>query len=83
MPCFPALSFEPTLNNITSDVSVQYVFSSLGESEGEEPPWRVSLLIVNGVVSFKIDTGADMSVISEPQWKSICPRLKPHAKTGC
>ena len=60
-------------------VTVQYFLGSLGQSEGEGPPWRVSLLIVSRVVSFKTDIGADVSVISEPQWKKMCPRPRVHA----
>ena len=58
-----------SLNNVTSDSSGQYFLGSLDESEGEEPPWRASLHIVNRVVRVNIDTREDVSLISELQWK--------------
>ena len=60
---------------VTTD---SYFLGSLN-SEPEDPPWRVSLLIAERVVSFKIDTGADVSVISETDWKQMSPRPKLHA----
>ena len=42
-------------------------------------PWRVDLKLEGSTVSFKIDTGADVNVLSESSWKSLPlkPRLHP------
>ena len=41
-------------------------------------PWYVSLNVCQSTLEFKIDTGADVSVISEDTWKLLkdCPKLK-------
>jgi len=48
---------------------------SLGVEE-KEPPWRETFTILNKAVSFKVDTGADVSVISESVFRSLKPRPK-------
>ncbi|KAK3707792.1 hypothetical protein RRG08_014483 [Elysia crispata] len=46
-------------------------------------PWRVDLKLEGSTVSFKIDTGADVNVLSKSSWKSLPlkPRLHP-ARNG-
>ena len=61
-----------------------------GETEGKtlllgsvgvqgEPPWKVKLTIADKETDFKIDTGADVSVISEERYKELKP--KPSLKS--
>lgn len=47
------------------DVTSHFFLGSLGDGAADEPPWRVNLTLGNRVVSFKIDTGANVSVIPE------------------
>lgn len=39
-----------------------------------EPPWHTTLNICNKVVCFKIDTGADISVMSYGEYNKLHPR---------
>ena len=41
--------------------------------ESEKNPWRTKIDILNRTIDFKIDTGADVSVLSEKVFKSIRP----------
>ena len=66
------------MNEVTKDT---YFLDSLG-TEQEEPPWRIGLVIVGREVSFKIDTGADVSVISKKEWNKMSPRPKIHASSA-
>ena len=49
-------------------------------SSGEyEEPWRIELRINNKLIDFKIDTGADITIISEEMFESLPsrPKLEP------
>ena len=56
----------------------------LGEKTSlkEEPPWLVSLDIYGTKVAFKVDTGADVTVVSEETFQSLQqrPKLSPVQK---
>ncbi|KAK3739985.1 hypothetical protein RRG08_005257 [Elysia crispata] len=41
-------------------------------------PWRVDLKLEGSTVSFKIDTGADVNVLSESSWKSLPLKSRFH-----
>lgn len=56
------------------DSSVLFL-GSVG-SEESEPPWRETFQILNKSVSFKVDTGADVTVIPESVYKTLHPRPK-------
>jgi transposase InsO family protein len=63
-------------SDVHADNVPTYFFGSVHDDGEDEKPWRVSLDVAGRNVSFKIDTGADVSVISESQWKSLCPKPK-------
>ncbi|KAK7105840.1 hypothetical protein V1264_017168 [Littorina saxatilis] len=67
-----------TLDNLTNSEQGEKFFLGSLETTENEPPWRVSLSIGNRVVNFKIDTGADVSVISESEFNKMSPRPKLH-----
>jgi hypothetical protein len=46
------------------------------DEKDSEPPWRETFTILNGEVSFKMDTGADVSVISQSVYNSLSPKPK-------
>ena len=56
-------------------VSKSYTFDSI-LSTVTEPPWRVIINIHNVPINFKIDTGADVNVISKATFNKISPRPK-------
>ena len=46
--------------------------------ESGEPPWRVTLELKGSEVSFKIDTGADVNIVSKTTWSRMGkPKLHP------
>ena len=55
-----------------------FFIGSLDDANDDVPPWRIDLRINDLDVNFKIDTGADVSVITESQWKKMRPRPKIH-----
>ncbi|KAK3106947.1 hypothetical protein FSP39_003645 [Pinctada imbricata] len=44
------------------------------ENNSDTEPWYVNLKVNNRILSFKIDTGADVSVISEATYKHLRPK---------
>ena len=44
------------------------------ENKSDTEPWYVNLKVNNRILSFKIDTGADVSVISEATYKHLRPK---------
>ena len=52
-----------------------YFLGSVANAE-EEPPWRTDLVIQGRRISFKIDTGADVSVIPKRVYDSLRPKPK-------
>ena len=56
-------------------VTQSYTFDSI-LSTVAEPPWRVTVNIHNLPINFKIDTGADVSVISRATYNKISPSPK-------
>jgi hypothetical protein len=52
-----------------------YFLGTLNDNR-DEPPWRIKLEVQGSVINFKIDTGADVSVISEDEWRKMSPRPK-------
>jgi hypothetical protein len=52
-----------------------YFLGTLNDNR-DEPPWRIKLEVQSSVINFKIDTGADVSVISEDEWRKMSPRPK-------
>ena len=44
-----------------------------------EEPWRITLQLRGGEVTFKIDSGADVSIMTEADWKQLHPW--PNLKT--
>ena len=42
----------------------------------KEPQWRETFTVLNRNINFKVDTGADVSVISESVYRSLSPRPK-------
>ncbi|CAM1305704.1 Uncharacterised protein at_DN0712 [Pycnogonum litorale] len=58
-------------HNLGSITSVNFV-----SRNSEEPPWRTSLTIFGKEISFKIDTGADVNIISKLCYESLRPRPK-------
>ena len=63
------------LQEVCTDEPETFYLGSVNQ-EGEEPPWRTSININGCQISFKIDTGADVSVIT----KDIYNRLRPKPK---
>ena len=53
--------------------SPTYFLGSI-DQHGKEPPWRTKLTLNRHTVDFKIDTGADVSVISKEVYDSLQPR---------
>ena len=45
------------------------------QDDGEEA-WRETLDIQGGSIDFKLDSGADVSIISEKAWEDLRPRVK-------
>ena len=43
------------------------------EQNGYEPPWKVNILVNGSRVNFKIDSGADVNVMSKKQYLSLNP----------
>ena len=62
------------LHNLTAGTGRNSLF--LGSLGTDDEPWRITIPISGKAVSFKIDTGADVSAISESVYKSISPRPK-------
>ena len=62
------------VNDVRNDSEPTYFLGSL-DTVDDAPPWRVSLPVGKGEVSFKIDTRADVSIISEKESKKMY--LKP------
>ena len=56
-------------------VSKSYTFDSIW-STVTEPPWRAIINIHNVPINFKIDTGADVNVISKATFNKISSRPK-------
>ncbi len=48
----------------------------------DEPPWRTSLTLAHTPVSFKIDSGADTSVMSEATYETLQNKPKLTAVTN-
>ena len=64
----------------TREESSQHFFlGDVKSGDSEEEPWSVILHINNKPVQFKIDTGADISVMSEATYQALpqCPQLQP------
>ena len=43
------------------------------KQDGYEPPWKVNILVNGSRVNFKIDSGADVNVMSKKQYLSLNP----------
>ena len=54
----------------------QPYFLGAVSAEGEQDEWTVSLTICNMPVTFKIDTGADATVIDQGTFKLMKPKMK-------
>ena len=57
----------------------QFLVGTINSHDSFEDPWSVVLYIDRKPVRFKIDTGADISVISVPTYQALPqrPKLKP------
>ena len=54
------------MNDVRNDSEPAFFLGSL-DTVNNKTPWRVGLPVGKGEVSFRIDTGADVSVISEKE----------------
>ena len=64
----------------TSEETSQHFFlGAIKSGTSEEEPWSITLRINQKPVQFKIDTGADISVMSELTYQALpkCPELQP------
>ncbi|XP_012941975.1 uncharacterized protein LOC106012728 [Aplysia californica] len=52
------------------------VVTDVNFGEVSEPPWRVTLNLGGRATSFKIDTGADVSIMSKAVYNRLSPRPK-------
>lgn len=72
---------------LLSEVEEFYVDAVAGGGGGEQKEWTVQLQINNSTVSFKLDTGAQVNIISEIEFNKLKSRPKLHAAklkiTGC
>ena len=51
-----------------------FFLGSVMSSNGEKDPWQVELELNGKLTKFKIDTGADITVIPEAVYNSLGPR---------
>ena len=59
----------------------EYFLTEIDISKEQSEPWRTQVSIGNKMLNFKIDTGADVSVISKAVFESIKPEQKlQHSK---
>ncbi|EDO38514.1 predicted protein [Nematostella vectensis] len=66
-------------NEVTQPQGDQRFFLGDVESDGTKNPWTVDLLINQKPVNFKVDTGADITVLSESTYNHLPnpPKLEP------
>ena len=65
-----------SVHEVVDHVQEEVEMLNLGSVDdiSTEPPWRVTLRLCGRETSFKIDTGADVSVISNAVYQSLQPR---------
>ena len=59
-----------------SQPKAQFFLGSIESEQFEEPPWHVELEINDTIVDFKIDSGADVTVISDETYNRLKKRSK-------
>ena len=69
----PEINETRPANPVNRPKSPKYFLGSIDQHD-EEPPWRTKLTMNGRAVDFKIDTGADVSVISKEVYDSLQPR---------
>ena len=67
----------PEVSQNFEEWHIPEVVDTLSTSDTSEPPWMVNLRVQNQSVMFKIDSGADVSIISPETYRLECPRLTP------
>ena len=77
---FDDQTYQDSANNYDSDEynSQSYAFlASLSSTKGDSP-WIETVKLQDTFIEFKVDTGADVTVINETQWKDLnLPLEKP------
>ena len=61
------------------ETSKHFFLGAINSGDSEEEPWSVMVHINQKPVQFKIDTGADICVMSESTYQALpkCPQLQP------
>lgn len=59
------------VNEIESVEDEHFFIGSTETNNGKQSPWRVDLFIEGTEINWKIDTGADVNVISKTTWQRI------------
>uniref|UniRef100_A0A3B1ITQ0 Gypsy retrotransposon integrase-like protein 1 n=1 Tax=Astyanax mexicanus TaxID=7994 RepID=A0A3B1ITQ0_ASTMX len=62
------------VSEVTEQAEQSYFLGAVSKAEGSSEQWTVKLLVGSTPVDFKIDTGADVSIISEETYHSLFPK---------
>ena len=70
-----------TENERDDDNDDEYYLDSITYNKANTSPWIVSMTINNSEIDFKLDTGADVTVITEDTWERLKPKPQISAVT--
>ncbi|KAL6491496.1 hypothetical protein MHYP_G00018410 [Metynnis hypsauchen] len=62
------------VREVTEQLEQSYFLGAVSRADGSPEKWTIKLLVGSTPVEFKIDTGADVSIISEETYNSLIPK---------